>query len=177
MVVARIDDGPGPDLDTKELAARVVRVLADRGQTLASAESLTGGLLGAALTTVPGASAVYRGGLIVYATDLKASLAGLDAERLDVWGAVSDWTAGQLARAAAARCGADFGLATTGVAGPDPQEGHPVGTVFVGVHGPAPAGGRSTTVRGLHLSGTRAEIRAETVRRVLARLLATLDVS
>ncbi|MGI8457075.1 MAG: CinA family protein [Propionibacteriaceae bacterium] len=152
-------------------------MLAERGQTLATAESLTGGLLGAAITAVAGASAVYRGGLVVYATDLKVSLAGVDAARLDVWGAVSDWTAGELAAAAAARCRADFGLATTGVAGPDRQEGHPVGTVFIGVHGPVSGGGRSTTVRGLHLSGGRAEIRAETVRQVLAWLLTFLRVS
>lgn len=155
----------------------VVSTLAALGRTVATAESLTGGLLGAALTAVPGASAVYRGGLVVYATDLKASLAGLDPELLALEGAVSGWTARQLAQAAALRCGADFGLSTTGVAGPDPQEGHPPGTVFVGVHGPGPDGTVTTTAERLQLSGDRATIRSATVAAVLDRLLRGLGLS
>ena len=121
------------------LAAVVVAALRQRSQTLATAESLTGGLVGATLTDVPGASAVYRGGLIMYATELKAELAGVSAQTLAADGPVAASTAAQLARGAATVCGADWGLATTGVAGPEPQDGHPVGQVFVAVAGPLPA--------------------------------------
>ena len=86
-----------------------------------------------ALTGVPGASAVYRGGLITYATDLKATLAGVSAVTLERDGPVAPTTAAELAIGAARRCAADWGLAVTGVAGPDPQDGHPVGQVFVGI--------------------------------------------
>ncbi len=158
-------------------AGWVVHALSALGRTVATAESLTGGLLGAALTAVPGASAVYRGGLIVYATDLKASLGGLDRELLAVEGAVSGWTASALARATAVRCGADFGLATTGVAGPDPQQGHPPGTVFIGVHGPDPDGVVVTTAEQLLLTGDRDAIRQATVTAVLDRLLRGLGLS
>ncbi len=122
------------------LAATVVTALKQLSQTLATAESLTGGLVGATLTDVPGASAVYRGGLIVYATELKAELARVSADTLASDGPVASSTAAQLALGAAAACGADWGLATTGVAGPEPQDGHPVGQVFVAVAGPQPAG-------------------------------------
>ena len=117
-------------------AEAVVAALRDRSQTLATAESLTGGLVGATLTAVPGASAVYRGGLIVYATELKAELARVSPQTLAADGPVAASTAAQLARGAADVCGADWGLATTGVAGPEPQDGHPVGQVFVAVAGP-----------------------------------------
>jgi nicotinamide-nucleotide amidase len=104
--------------------------------TVATAESLTGGLLAALLTEVPGASAVVRGGLVVYATELKASLAGVDAELLDQRGPVDPDVALALADGARAVCGAAIGVGLTGVAGPEPQRGVPVGTVFVAVTGP-----------------------------------------
>ncbi len=162
-----------PDTVT-QLAGRVVTELKAHGHTVATAESLTGGLLGATITEVPGASAVYRGGLVVYATDLKASLAGVDTETLDEEGAVSAGTAAQLARGAARRCGADWGLSTTGVAGPDDQEGHPPGTVFVGIRGPGEGHSRVSTVH-LQLEGSRDEIRSQTVRLALYRLLELLQ--
>jgi nicotinamide-nucleotide amidase len=138
-------------------AAAVLAALAARGETLAVAESLTGGLLAATLVEVPKASRVFRGGLVVYATDLKTSLAGVPAEMLAVHGPVHPDVAAALALGARQRCDADWGLATTGVAGPDPQDGIGVGTVYVAVSGPHDA------VRGLALSGSRASIRAASV--------------
>ena len=109
------------------LAASVLAELVRRGETLASAESLTGGMVGQLLTDVPGASASYLGGVISYATDLKATLAGVNVATLDQLGPVSERTAAEMARGVARRCNADWGIATTGVAGPEAQDGHPVG--------------------------------------------------
>lgn len=104
--------------------------------TVATAESLTGGLLAALLTEIPGASAVVRGGLVVYATELKASLAGVEEHLLAERGPVDPDVAVGLADGARAVCGATIGIGLTGVAGPDPQHGLAVGTVFVAVTGP-----------------------------------------
>lgn len=117
-------------------AVAAVSVLLARGWTLATAESLTAGLLASTIAGVPGASAVLRGGLVVYATDLKHELAGVPREILARHGAVSGETARALAAGAARRCGADVGVGLTGVAGPDLQEGKPAGTVHVGVSVP-----------------------------------------
>jgi nicotinamide-nucleotide amidase len=106
--------------------------------TVAVAESLTGGRVAAALTAVPGASAVLRGSVTAYATDLKARLLGVDAALLDRVGAVDGEVARQMALGVRKVCGADVGIATTGVAGPTPQDGKAVGTVFVAVVGPDP---------------------------------------
>lgn len=127
----------------------------DAGRTVATAESLTAGLVAATIAEIPGASAVLRGGLVVYATDLKATLAGVEAGILDRHGAVAPETAAQLAAGAASRCGADIGIGLTGVAGPDPQEGKPVGTVFVGV-----GAGTDVAVHRLVVDGSRPRIRA-----------------
>lgn len=152
---------PMPELvdeATIALARVVVRALKDARQSVATAESLTAGLCCATLTTVPGASAVVRGGLIVYATDLKASLAGVPEEVLRAWGPVSELTAVHLARGAAARTSSDWGLSLTGVAGPDPQDGHPVGEVWV-------AAGSAEHARAVRLDcrGDRTRIRAQAV--------------
>lgn len=153
------------------LAARVVRALTARGESVATAESLTGGLLAAALTSVPGASAVVRGGIVAYATDLKATLLGVPAELLARTGPVDPEVARAMAAGAAARCTATWGLATTGVAGPDPQGGVPVGTVYVAV------GGAAAVVRRLVLDPglDRAAIRAATVTAVLSELAVLLS--
>lgn len=148
--------------------ARLIAELATRGLTLAVAESLTGGGLTAEFTRPAGASAVVLGGVVVYATELKHSLVGVDAALLAEHGPVHPDVAAQLAdgvRRAAAVGGrpADIGVSTTGVAGPDPQGGQPPGTVFVGVSTSA-----TTRVIALNLSGSRAEIRAEAVRRAVA---------
>lgn len=154
------------------LAVEVVAALRTRRETVATAESLTGGLLGATITGVPGASAVYRGGLIPYATELKAALAGASPTTLAEDGPVAASTAGQLAEGTARACRADWGLATTGVAGPDSQDGHPVGQVFIAVAGPRP--GADLRVRELGLAGDRDTIRTQTVAAVLALLLESL---
>src|SRR3712207_4056080 len=124
-------------MDTGVAAAAAVHALVERRQTLATAESLTGGLLAATVVEIPGVSAVFRGGLVVYATELKHSLAGVPEDLLADRGPVDADVAKALAEGARRRCGADWGLATTGVAGPEPQDGKPVGMVFIAVAGPA----------------------------------------
>ncbi|WP_216216336.1 CinA family protein [Amycolatopsis aidingensis] len=135
-------------------ARAVVAALTGRGETVAAAESLTAGLLCATLAEVPGASAVLRGGLVVYATELKATLAGVDPGLLARHGAVHPEVAAQLAAGASRVCRAEWGLGLTGVAGPDPQDGIEPGTVYLGLHGPD-----LRTTRALRLSGDRASIR------------------
>ncbi|MFK4089787.1 CinA family protein [Kribbella sp. NPDC020789] len=142
--------------------ADLVGVLKARGETLATAESLTGGMVGAALTDVAGVSAVYRGGVVVYATDLKAKLAGVPQELLDAVGPVHPDTAAALATGVRERLEATYGLATTGVAGPDPQAGVEAGTVYVAAAGPG-----SVQVRKLQLSGDRSAVRQATVEAAL----------
>jgi nicotinamide-nucleotide amidase len=144
------------------LADDVVRLVAARGETFATAESLTGGLVAATVVEIPGVSAVFRGGLVVYATDLKHALAGVPEDLLAERGPVDPDVALALAAGARRRCAADWGLATTGVAGPDPQDGIAPGTVYVAVDGPG--GGE---VLKLGLSGDRAAVRTESVTRVL----------
>lgn len=120
----------------EDVAAELVQLLLAGGSTLVSAESLTGGLVGAAITAVPGCSSVYRGGVISYATELKAQLLDVDPGLLARVGAVHPQVAQSMADGAARTLRADYAVATTGVAGPSPQDGRPPGTVFVGVHGP-----------------------------------------
>lgn len=146
-------------------ARSAIAALRPTGLTVAVAESLTGGLVVGALTTVPGGSAVVRGGVVAYATDLKASVLGVDADLLAERGPVDAVVARQMADGVAHALGADVGLATTGVAGPDPQGAAPVGRVHIALAGAG--GGRSLV---LDLDGSREEIRAETVRRVLVLL-------
>jgi nicotinamide-nucleotide amidase len=153
-------------VDIGVAAAAAVHELVERRETLATAESLTGGLVAATIVEIPGVSSVYRGGLVVYATDLKNLLAGVPEALLAERGPVDRDVAQALAEGARDRCRADWGLATTGVAGPEPQDGKPVGLVYVAVAGP----GRST-VRELHLEGSRAQVRTETVTTVLGLLV------
>jgi nicotinamide-nucleotide amidase len=154
---------------TDSRVAGVVHELVERGQTLATAESLTGGLVAAELVEVAGVSAVYRGGLVVYATDLKHDLAGVPEDLLAERGPVDADVALALARGARERCHADWGVATTGVAGPEPQDGVPVGKVFVAVAGPDVA-----QVRELKLDGGRAAVREGSVTAALELLLDVL---
>lgn len=163
------DLGAAPSAKAYRASAAVLERLADGGLTLATCESLTGGLLGATLTSVPGASAVYRGGLVTYATDLKHLLAGVDSEELAREGAVSPVTALAMASGARERCVADWSVAVTGVAGPTEQEGHPAGTVFVAV---ATAG--AAAVEEYRFVGDRQAIRARTVEAALDQLMDSL---
>lgn len=161
-----------------DLAASVVRLLAERGLRIATAESLTGGMLAAAIVDVPGASRAFSGGVVAYDTALKHSLLGVDAELLAARGPVDAEVARQLARGAREACAvpgpdgaprpADIGISTTGVAGPDPdpQTGLPAGTVWVGV-----SSVRGERAVGLALGGERAAVRAATVRAALGAIL------
>ncbi len=164
-----VPEPPPTEAPARVLAARIVGVLMGRRQTVAVAESLTGGLLGAAITTVPGASEVFRGGVIAYATDLKAALLGVPAALLAERGAVDPDVAGAMAAGVRQRLGAAIGMATTGVAGPDPQDGKPPGTVHIAVSADGGA-----LIQTLALSGSRDEIRRATVERSLGLLLSVL---
>ena len=151
-------------------AADLVARLTAAGQTVAVAESLTGGLVSAAFTDVAGASVVVRGGVTAYATELKAQVLGVDEVLLARVGAVDAEVAEQMASGVRSLMGATYGLATTGVAGPDPADGKPVGMVYVAV-----VGSGSSRVKALDLSGDRAGIRAQSVLAVLALLAEELD--
>jgi PncC family amidohydrolase len=147
------------------VARRVLELLAGRGETLATAESLTGGLLAARLTDVPGASRSFVGAVVSYATRIKVSVLDVPAEVVERHGVISEECAVAMAEGVRTRLAATWGLATTGVAGPDPQEGRPVGTVWVAVSGPD-----GTEAHELALTGDRGAIRAATCDAVLARL-------
>lgn len=145
--------------------ARLLDRLRERELTLACAESLTGGLLLAVLTAVPGASTVVRGGLVVYATDTKTALAGVPVELLAARGPVHPEVAVALASGAARRCVARCGVGLTGVAGPDRQHGVPPGTVHIGLCAPA-----GVSVCTLHATGDRHAVRLAAVRGALDAL-------
>lgn len=161
-----VDDSLDADVPVDELAREVVALLRDRGEALGTAESLTGGLLSGAVTSVPGSSVAYAGGLVTYATSLKVGLLGVPESLVAEHGVVSAECARAMALGARERTGADWTLSTTGVAGPERQEGHPAGTVHVGLAGP----GGAVDSRRLELPGDRATVRARTVREAL-RLL------
>jgi nicotinamide-nucleotide amidase len=156
-----------------ELASWLVSALGEHGQTVAMAESLTGGLLTAALVEVPGASVVLKGGVVAYATELKHQVLGVDEGLLAAQGPVDPQVAAQMARGVRDLMGADWGVATTGVAGPGPQDGVPPGRAFIGVAGPDAPGSADE----VNLNGDRAEIRAECVRRALELLAFALGAA
>jgi nicotinamide-nucleotide amidase len=150
--------------------AEVIALLTARGLTVAVAESLTGGMLVSELIRTPGASHAVVGGVVAYSTALKHSVLGVDAELLRQNGAVDPEVARQMAtgvRTALAVDGrpADIGISTTGVAGPDPQDGKPVGTVFVGL-----AVGDDVRAVELSLEGARDAIRSAVVAEALLLL-------
>jgi len=152
----------GPAVSGRDLelpAATVLRLLTERGATVAVAESLTGGALAAALVDIPGASTAFRGGVVAYATELKTELLGVDPGLLAAGGPVQAEVAVAMAQAVRTRLGATYGVATTGVAGPDSLDSLPPGTAYVAVSGGGP--GRDHA-RALHLPGGR-----ETVRRLV----------
>ncbi|WP_374999561.1 CinA family protein [Aeromicrobium sp. CTD01-1L150] len=148
-------------------AACAITALRSCGHRVATAESLTGGLLCATLVDVAGASDVVVGGVVAYTPEAKVELLGVDAVVVDERGTVDPETARQMARGALACVpGATLAVATTGVAGPDPSEGHPVGTVFVAV-----ADARDVRVERLVLAGGRAQVREGTVAAALSMLI------
>ena len=150
-------------------AQQVVSAFIERGVTAATAESLTAGLVAATLADVPGASAMLQGGVVSYASEVKARLLDVSRKLLEDVGSVDAEVARQMAEGTRAACGADYGVSTTGVAGPDPHDGKPVGTVFVAVAGPD-----RTDVRECHFSGSRKDIRGAARDAALEALLAAL---
>lgn len=144
----------------------LLALLRHEGATLATAESLTGGRLAAAITAVPGASASYVGGVVAYATRVKQELLGVPDAVVAEHGVVSAACATAMAEGVRTALGATWALSTTGVAGPEEQEGHPVGTVFVGVAGPD-----ATRALRLSLAGGRAQVQDRTVAEALATLV------
>lgn len=150
-------------------AAEAVAALRSAGATVATAESLTGGLVCATLVNVPGASQVVRGGVVAYAPELKTQLLGVPAALIADRGTVDAGVAAAMAEGARQRLGATYGLATTGVAGPDASEGKPPGTVHIAVAGP-----NGTVTRQLDLAGDRDSIRSQTVAVLLSMVVATL---
>jgi nicotinamide-nucleotide amidase len=149
--------------DDESLPSVVGRLLSDAGCTVAVAESCTGGAIAAAVTTVPGSSAWFRGGVVPYSDALKTALAGVPEETVAREGAVSASVASRLAEGARGRLGADYGIGATGIAGPGGGTAEkPVGLVFVGV-----AAGSGTRVRELRLPGDRDLVRTRTVHAAL----------
>jgi len=151
-----------------EEASAVIAQAVAKGISLAVAESLTGGAVAADLVSIPGASAVFRGGIVAYDPVIKHDLLEVDAAALASGGAVTALVATQMAEGVAKRLSSDFAVATTGVAGPDPEpvSGQMPGTVFIAVAGTA----LGTLVRELSLTGDRAEIRAKATRAALQAL-------
>ena len=145
--------------------ALLLDALAEDGATLATAESLTGGRLAAAVTAVPGASRVYVGGVVAYATTVKQTLLGVAEELVERHGVVSAECARAMAEGARAVLGATYAVSTNGVAGPEPQEGRRVGTVYLAVAGPD-----GTTVTVLELAGDRREIQDRTCEEAVSAL-------
>lgn len=164
-------DGADASADpVRDLAAEVVAIARDKGLTIGMAESLTGGMIAAAITAVPGSSEVLKGALVTYVDEVKHDLLGVDDATLDTVGAVSAPCAEQMAAGARIELHVDVAVSVTGIAGPSggtPET--PVGTVFRGI---STADGCS--VERLSLQGDRAEVREETVRRALEALLAAL---
>jgi len=170
MAGVEAEQGQAGVTQSAALSAEIIALLTARHHTIAVAESLTGGLLVAELIRTPGASGVVLGGVVAYNTELKHTVLGVDAEVLAAHGPVHPDVAAQMAvgvRAALTVAGenAHIGISTTGVAGPDPQDGQPVGTVFLGF-----AIGSEVRTRGLELSGTREEIRSRVVYESLSEL-------
>jgi PncC family amidohydrolase len=155
--------------NSRAVAAEALALLGAADATLATAESLTGGRLAGAVTAVPGASAHYLGGFVTYATELKESLLGVPSALVDTYGVVSAECARAMATGCRAATGATYSLATTGVAGPDPQEGKPLGTVFVGIAGP-----EGVTTLTMELVGDRQQIQERACREALSALCGIL---
>lgn len=159
-----------PDFpETRALAQTLVATLQGRAETVAVAESLTGGLLAGFVTGVAGASAVFPGGVVSYATEVKQKLLSVPQEVVDSDGVVSARCAEAMASGVRDLLGTTYALSTTGVAGPESQEGKPVGRVYVGLAGPD-----GTTSAELDLDGDRAEIREQSCAAALSELLSAL---
>ncbi|QCS42185.1 CinA family protein [Natrinema versiforme] len=165
------------DID-RELPIEIADALRDAEETLAVAESCTGGLIGAAITAVPGASDYFDSGLTTYAYDAKRRHLGVSREALDEHGAVSEPVAHEMARGIRDVADVTWGISTTGVAGPTGgTDANPVGTVYIGVSYAGPWGSEDSysTVSRYVFDGDRADVRAATVEQALEDLLAELE--
>ena len=147
-------------------AEAAIALLREHGLTVGTCESLTGGMICAALVDVPGASKVVRGGLVTYQTDVKTLLAGVDAALIERCGVVSGEVAEAMAQGARACLGVDIALSATGMASPGDPGDPPAGTVFVGV-----ASAKGVRDIPLHLTGTRMEIRRQTVEAAISAII------
>ena len=148
-------------VDDETMQEHVGKLLVERGLTLATMESLTGGLLGDTITNVPGSSQYYRGGIVAYQTEMKIKY-GVSRGAIERHGAVSEETAIEMARAARRELGADVGIGVTGVAGPTEQEGRPVGAAYMAVAG----AGKHATHYGKY-PGRRGDIKTRVVTNAL----------
>ncbi|MFC4497867.1 CinA family protein [Streptomyces ovatisporus] len=157
--------GAEAEEDYFDVSADVLDLLIQRGETVAVAESLTGGMVAAEITSAPGSSQAFIGSVTAYATDVKRELLGVDGVLLRERGAVDAEVARQMAQGVRKLLKSTWGVATTGVAGPEPQDGQEVGTVFAAV-----AGSDGAIARPLKLDGNRATIRKASVTNAL-RLL------
>ena len=154
------------------LEQQVIAALKARGLTLAAAESCTGGLATKRLTDVPGASAVFLGGVVSYTNGIKERVLHVPRETLETYSAVSEQTARAMAEGVRALTGADLGLSVTGVAGPDRDDrGHEVGTVYLAL-----SAGTGTQMRQLHLAGGRPAIRDRSADEMFRMLLAYIQI-
>lgn len=152
-----------------DTARQLHAALLGRGLTVATAESLTGGALADVVSGTPGASATFVGGVVSYATSVKQRLLGVSPATIERHGVVSARCAAEMASGVRALMGTDFAVSTTGVAGPEAQDGKPVGLVYVGVAGPS-----GVETYEMHLSGDRAAVRDEATRRALEALFETV---
>lgn len=156
-------------LTADEAAASAVALAIERGVTVATAESLTAGLVAATLADTPGASGMLQGGVVAYQNAVKAGILGVSEQLLSAVGSVDAEVAAAMAAGARQACGADVGVSTTGVAGPLPHDGKQVGTVFIGV---ATSGG--AVAHAYSFQGDRPGIRAQATAAALERLVECL---
>ncbi|WP_200832027.1 CinA family protein [Glutamicibacter sp. JC586] len=154
----------------KPQAPAVIAAASERGVQLATAESLTAGMIAARLAEVSGASAVLRGGVVSYSSDVKRELLNVDENLLQSNGSVDPEVARQMAVGALKACGADLAISATGVAGPEPHDGKSVGTVFIGWAYGAQSGSQEH-----HFVGDRSQIREQSTQAALGQIAAILN--
>ena len=160
---------PHHTINLHHLAEEAVTAAIGRGRTVATAESLTAGMVAAMLADTPGASGMLQGGVVSYQNSVKAEVLGVPRELLDTVGAVDGQVAEAMAAGARRICGADIGVATTGVAGPEPHGGKDVGSVYIGI-----ATAEGSASYGYSFEGNRPEIRGQACAAALERLLEAL---